>query len=131
MLCNWHKVLFAPLNKSLLSFQDNVFGISRFELSRICHKIFVIARKPIGGRLLICGKISLEEIRGSLEGSFSTGKTQTPLFISKRKEAEYFTNAKKPIEFCEFQLTPYRAQNYRFRHYFILDWVIIRYYSYF
>jgi hypothetical protein len=38
--------------------------------------------------------------RGSLEGSFSTGKTKTPLFISKKKRAEYLQMQKSQLSFA-------------------------------
>jgi len=38
--------------------------------------------------------------RGSLEGSFSTGKNKTPLFISKKKRVEYLQLQKSQLSFA-------------------------------
>lgn len=38
--------------------------------------------------------------RGSLEGSFATGKTKMPLFISKKKRAEYLQMQKSQLAFA-------------------------------
>jgi hypothetical protein len=40
--------------------------------------------------------------RGSLEGSFSTGKNKMPLFISKKKRAEYLQMQKSQLSFANF-----------------------------